>query len=174
MADLKASVGDVLGGDTAPGVVSWNGKEYKCGAPTQGAKDRLEKMVAAAAIASVRDLKDTLPSDDYAAMWASTTAAIQSREHATGGALWGRVLSQPDGAALFPLSLFQEYQPAMTAAEMRLMMAEEPEQVGAVMALMVPRFFEKWGPGMGLSPEGVAELIRRATPTLSGMTPLKS
>jgi hypothetical protein len=143
----------MLGAAGAPARVQWRGKPWLVGHPVQKAKAELEEIAAAAAVAEVRALKGALPSDAYAELWKDTVAAIQAKEFRTWGPGWARTVFARENAHLFLLSLLRCDQPHATEDDARGMAAEEPEQVTAALARVVPDFFAHLLAGLTVPPD---------------------
>lgn len=150
------STGDFLGGSAEPPIVKWKGKEFKVapgGLPT--VLDRLEKLVAQHATEAVRELKDTLDPDAYAATWQDLMNDLKARKNKTGGSLYQAVLSSPEAGHLYLLALVREYHPDFTEADAIQMTADEPEQVQAAIILVSPDFFRLTLKRQGASEEAI-------------------
>lgn len=151
--DPKPAMGDVLGPAGEPVSISANGKVWKLGYPTPAAIDRLEKFVAAQAVAELAALEDALPADEFARQRAELRGEITARAHRAGGELWGRVLSSPSGQVLYLLALFRHHHPDMTAEDVLAVRAAAPLECDVALELVSPFFFALVAVRLGKTPE---------------------
>lgn len=150
--DVPAGIGDVLGAAGAcPEVVS-GATVWKVGHPTQKAKAALEELAASKAVANVRAMRDVLPAEDYAEMWDETRADLQAGAFKTWQKGWKRVVMGGGGEHLFLLALLREHHPKATEADALALAAEEPEQVAAALARVVPGFLSVLLDGVPIPP----------------------
>lgn len=136
---MSESLTQMLGGAAAPPEVPYAGRLWKVGAPDQQAKQRLERLVKAAALEEVRQLKGVLPPAAYQEAFAEATRSLP--DYRTWGPGWQRVVNDPSNAHLFLLSLLQGPQPWATEADARGMARDVPEEVRAALAQVTPGFF---------------------------------
>lgn len=164
-----ASMGDVLGNAGELPTVEWKGETYRLSFPSQKAKCALEELVAAQAVNECRAMKTALPADAYAELWNETVTAIQTRQHRTLGPLWVKTVmgGGAASAALIMLVLFRVKHPQLTEADVRAMIAAEPEQTTAALLRVIPSLFEMVGRDAGASPEAIADLTTQLRTTLS-------
>ncbi len=146
---VPPSVGDVLGASGAPPTVTSNGKTWKVGYPTGGAKDRLEKLIVADAWENIQAAKLGVPEVDDE-MVKSFHTSVRNREYRTGGSLWSAAFSRLDGQVKFYLSLIQEHHPEATAEDVVALMADQPDEFMTAMEIVTPRFFFVVAEAMGL------------------------
>lgn len=168
----------MLGAAGAPARVKFRGREWLVGHPIQKAKGELEEIAAGAAVDEVLALRGVLAPVAYADMWKETVLAIQGREFRTWGPGWTRIVFARENAHLFLLSLLRCDQPHATAADATAMAAEEPEQVTAALARVVPGFFAYLLAGLKVPPDQrakfEAKLASITAQFLSTLTPPNS
>ncbi len=136
------SVQNLLGDAGACPEIEWNGKRWKIGHPTQGAKGCLEELVAAKAVAEVKAIKGVLPADDYAEMFKALLSRITTGYYRTFFPGWIEQTTGGGGAVLFLLSLLRERHPDATEADAVGLAGERGDEVQAALARVVPSFFE--------------------------------
>lgn len=134
-------ISPVLGAAGPCPTVVHQGKTWTVGHPTQKAKAWLEKLVAASALETVNELKDVLPSDEWAAEKAKVDKQIFAKQHRTWGPLWTTVTSGEDGDAIFLLSLLKLHHPEATMADARELHLNANQDVGLAFAEVLPSFF---------------------------------
>jgi hypothetical protein len=143
-----------LGAAGACPEISFGGKTWKIGHPTGRAKAALEELAVGRAVWHVRELKGVLPHDDYQATFRELTASISAGDYKTWGDGWQRMLfSGVNNGVLFVLALLRECHPEATEADARNLAANEPEQVNAALARVIPDFLCKLLDGLPLSTE---------------------
>ncbi len=136
MSDGPQSVGVMLGkGCTLHAL----GKTWKVSAPDLNAKERLEKLVASAALAEVRRLRDTLDPAAYQEAFSEVTRSLKS--YRTWGAGWQRVVFDPANVHLFLWSLLLDAHPDVTEEAVFAILGGTPEEVAAAYAQVMPDFF---------------------------------
>lgn len=151
--EVKPAMGDVLGNAGTPITITADGQIYKLAYPTPAAIDRIEKMIAAVFVAEVSSLADALPANEYADLRKDMREALAARAHRAGGSMWQRVMSEPHGATLYILSLFQHFHPTMTEADAIRIKRAASAEVDAALALVTPVFFDLLADRMGATPE---------------------
>jgi hypothetical protein len=143
--------------------IRWRGRNWRVGRPTQDAKARLEKLVAAVSLEEVRRLKDVLSPAAYQEAFKAAMAALPS--YHTWQAGWQAVVFDSANAHLFLWSLLQEFHPQVSEAEVRGMLAEVSEEVEAALAQVIPDFFQMLVDDLVAR---MAAAIRQATPEDAG------
>lgn len=168
------SVQAALGQFGSPPQVTWRGRVYVVGFPTQKAKAALERLAAAAAARAVEDLRDVLPPDQYRRAVDRVWERIAAREYATWGPGWREIVFTPAGAALQLLALLHPAHPDLTPDDAEAMMRECEVQVGAALRAVYPPFFELLAAGTAIPPGVMADLrdgLERAFPAAPSTTP---
>lgn len=130
-----------LGDAVPPPEVTFAGKAWKIGHPTQRAKAELEKLVVEVSEQAMADLKGVISAAKYKAREERLDALVFSRQWQTWGTLWSEVINGPLSFPLFLLSLLRPHHPAATVkdAESLWLGANRPCRNALVMVL--PGFF---------------------------------
>jgi hypothetical protein len=163
-------IGQMLANSNAPIEIPVGVRVWKVAYPDQDAKDRLEKLVAKAALNEVRRLKGVLDAAEYAELFSEATRALP--ECRTWRAGWQRYVFDPAYAHLFLWSLLQAHHPNATERDVIGLMKEVPEEVTAALVQVIPDFFRVLLSGLDLTPEqaetveaAMATIRERLTPT---------
>lgn len=172
MAEATPGVGVVLGAAGAAPEIRSGGKTYTVAHPTQRAKARLEKIVKAAALNEVRELKGVLDPAAYQEAFAEAVKSLP--DYKTWGPGWQRVVFNPANGHLHLWSLLQEHHPDADEALALELSRGAPEEVAAALAQTLPDFFQmllaevedKLPPETAAEVRGaLAELRTRLAPT---------
>lgn len=158
---MSASVGDALGNSGECPVVTWRGKPYRVAFATDRTLARLEILVAAAATAEAEELAAALPPEQGEAQRKAVRSMLAGKAHRAGGSLWADVLNGPDGPVLQLLAFLRHHHPGASHADAGAMIAEEPAQVEAALAVVSPDFFRIAGRAAKSDPALLEESIRR-------------
>lgn len=164
------SVQQITGG---PGpTVEAGGKTWRLGFNTQNAKARLEELVRSRVTRDALRLRREVGGEEGEQLWQDTRDSLAAGHYDTFGAGWLRVLKSSIGNALFVLSLLQKHHPEATEAEAVSLLASEPEQMEAALAVVASDFLTAVARQMaterGATPHEAdklaAELLSKATP----------
>lgn len=147
-----AGVGPALGDAGPCPKITFQGKTWTIGHPTQIAKVELELLVIEVAQANIDAFKRRNPAK-YEEKCKLLDLQIEGGHHKTGGELWAIVNNGPDGQPLFLASLLKEKHPEVTLDDARGMFRREQRQVRRALALVVPAFFEILADDLPLTPE---------------------
>lgn len=131
-----------LGAAVPPPEVTYAGKPWKIGHPTQEAKAELEKLVVQVAEQSLLDLKDTLSPARYAERERRLDDRIYARHWQTWGSLWQEVCNGPLSFPLFLLSLLKPHHPAATIADAQDLWLNANRPCRHAIAMVLPDFFD--------------------------------
>lgn len=136
------SIQNLLGDAGACPEISWNGKVWRIGHPTQRAKAVLEELVAAKAIGEVTALKTALPPETYAEVFQGVLDRVSGGEFRTFGRGWVNLTTGGTGAVLFLLSLLRERHPDATESDAIGLAADRGDEVQGALGRVIPSFFE--------------------------------
>lgn len=144
MADEKIvadGVGPALGGAGAPcPEITFVGKTWKVGWPTQDARLWMELLVAQRAEDQLEERRRTLAPEKYAEKADKLDRQISAGKHRVQGELWLDAAGGPDAMPLFLCSLLKEHHPKATLADARVLWGACTRQVRRAMALVLPPF----------------------------------
>lgn len=129
-----------IAGHPGPAVES-AGKTWRLGFNTQNAKARLEELIRARVLRDALRLRREAGGDDGEQLWQDTRDSLAAGHYDTFGPGWLRVLRSGIGSTLFVLSLLQKHHPTATEADAAALVANEPDQVNAALAVVAPDFF---------------------------------
>jgi hypothetical protein len=138
MEGALAALGDAV----PPPEVQWNGKPWKIGHPTQGAKAELEKLVVEVAEGSLAELRGTLKPARFAALEKQLDDKILARQWQTWGSLWSEVINGPKSFPLFLLSLMRPHHPDATLADAEGLWLGANRACRNALVMVLPGFFE--------------------------------
>lgn len=130
-----------LGAAVPPPEVQWNGKAWKIGHPTQGAKALLERLVLQTAEANLDAAKGVLSEKRFAAEEKRFGDALMGRTWATFGELWLATMNGPAAFPLFLASLVQQHHPEFAPELARQMWLERNTACRTALVQVLPDFF---------------------------------
>ncbi len=162
MSDEFQGVSAELGAAGPCPVVTYKGKPWSIGWPTQRAKATLENLVFLIAKRNVEQLKSVMPPHEFAIEQAALSSMIRGGKYRTWGPLWVEVNNGPDGNTLFLLSLLRENHPEATFADAEGMWAESTDDVQTALAQVIPGFFKLLVAAAPGTPEQKAEILARS------------
>lgn len=143
MEDVRADGAlAALGDAVPPPEVRFNGKPWRIGHPTQGAKAELEKLVVQVAEQSVDDLKGVLPAARHAALVKRLDDRIMARQWQTWGPLWSETVNGPLSFPLFLLSLMKPHHPEATVADAQSLWLGVNRECRNALVMVLPGFFD--------------------------------
>ncbi len=150
-------------GDAGPcPVVTYNGKPWSVGHPTQRAKATLEGLVAQVATRNIEELKAFYTPQQYKEEMEQLRASIRGGHHRTWGPLWLAVNGGPESNVLFLLTLLRERHPEATLNDAEGMWSDCNEDAKTAMAMVVPSFYALLVKSLPGTPEHRAELLAKS------------
>ncbi len=155
-----AGIGPALGDAGVCPRITFKGKTWTMGHPTQKAKLELELLVIEVAQKNIDDAKRALRPGQYEAKCKTLDLQIEGGAYKTGGELWNTVNNGPHGQALFLTSLLRELHPEAELADGLAMWRGEQRQVRRALALTVPDFFTVLADDLPLTPD--EKVLRKA------------
>ena len=141
------ALSDVLADAGEPLTVTHAGKVWKIGFPTQGAKDRYEKLILDREKRLVLRQKEILSPADFSARVDRLAEQIEQRQFATGGVMWVRHAGTAQGWVMWVQALLTTHHPDVTADEVGALVADAGDEVRLALEVLVPTFFA-WAVGL--------------------------
>lgn len=139
MGDVPG-VQTILGDAGAFPEITYKGKVWRFGHPTQRAKAQLEELVVSEAVKGITSLKTVLPPQDYRELMSEIQRSISAGDYRTWGPGWMQVISTADGQNLFALSLLREKHPEATLDDVRGLLTDMPDETALAVKRVVPDF----------------------------------
>jgi hypothetical protein len=141
MADDLMGVSPSLGDAAVLPTITFAGKSWTVGAPTQKAKSAFEDFVVQIASANVERQKGNVPAAKWEQLNDRLDGEIESGQYLTWGKLWNRINDSPESPIVYLASLLKERHDDATLELARQMIKAEPRQVRRALARGVPSFF---------------------------------
>lgn len=133
--------------------ITFQGKVYRIGHPTQRARETLERLAAAKATLEITALKGELDATAYAELFESHKQDIVAGKYRAWGEGWQRITLAPRNHHLFLLALLRENHPDATEREALGLAQGAREEVELALAEVVPGFFTLLVEEMPLPPQ---------------------
>lgn len=137
------TVTNLLGDAGASPTVSYKGKTWTIGHPTQKAKADLEILVVERAKQNLEDARPALTEEEYAAERKDLSAHIKARTWKTFGELWNALCSGPCGNPLFLLTLMRPHHQDATYQDAETLWLNANADCCDAMAVVVPGFLDQ-------------------------------
>jgi hypothetical protein len=154
-------------GDAGPcPTISYLGKTWSVGWPTQRAKAELEFLVVKAAKRNLELLRPVLGENEYRAEEKELKLALQGGHWKTWGPLWNAVNGGPDTNTFFLLSLLRERHPEATFEDAEGMWLTATDAVREAFMLVVPSFYTLLVKCLPGTPEERAETLAESVSQL--------
>jgi hypothetical protein len=173
-----AGVGPAIGDAGPCPTVTYLGKTYQLGHPTQRAKAALELLVIEVAQKNIDDAKPVIGAKKHEAKCAALDDDVIAGAYRTGGTLWSKLNNGPYGQALFLTSLLRERHPDLSFDVGLAIWRNEPRQVQRGLAVVIPDFFALLAADLPMLPADretwLVERIAEFSTALEALTPAAS
>jgi hypothetical protein len=166
-----------MGNDGTPHTLRWNGRDYPVGEPCPAVVDRIEKHVIRAALDGLEEAKGAMTPAEQRRADDALQAAIRTRQHRPGGALWAAEMAADGGVRGLVLMLWScmaeahegKDRPPPTPDDVWAMYHEANAEVLAAAALVLPDFTRRAGERRKLPPAAIAAEVARAVVRAAGV-----
>lgn len=167
--DNPATLSSILGDFGTLPEITYAGKTWKIGKPTQRAKEALEAIVVTSAWAEIKKLK-TIDPDLYEEAKSEHLDAINNQEYATWGRRWVKGTSGFVGGVRLLCAYLRERHPEATVENAMELIVNCPDDVKEALTRTVPPFslvlVESHPAVVAASPEKKEEIRQQAIPMI--------